>query len=124
MAMAVTRSKSSSHATALLKPATRKTTRNARPAAPSKPALKVKGSKTPPIDLPILYFETAKDLENSLDREYDTSTGFWLKLARSSLGVPCVNTAKAIEIALCFGWINGCGRGVDDNFYLARYTPR
>ena len=75
-------------------------------------------------DLPIHTFATASDLLKFLDRSHATSPGFYLKLAKKTCGMPSVSSAEALDIALCYGWINGRGNGLDDNWYLARYTPR
>ena len=77
-----------------------------------------------PTDLPIYSFPSAKELEAHLDQEHTTSPGFHLKLARKSSGIPSVTAAEAVELALCFGWINGQGNSFDDDWYLMRYTQR
>lgn len=80
--------------------------------------------KAPPSDLPIRSFPSAQAFEAFLEREHATSSGIHLKLARKSSGIESVSPQEALDIALCFGWINGQGNGFDENWYLARYTPR
>ena len=77
-----------------------------------------------PSDLPILAFPSAQTFESFLAREHATSPGIHLKLARKKSGIPSVSPNEALEVALCYGWINGQGNQCDDDFYLARYTPR
>jgi uncharacterized protein YdeI (YjbR/CyaY-like superfamily) len=80
--------------------------------------------KAPPSDLPIYSFSSATEFEAFLDRENKTAPGFYLKIAKKSSGIPSVSAAEAVEVALCFGWIDGRANGLDSNWWLARYTPR
>ncbi len=48
----------------------------------------------------------------------------WIRLAKKGSGVASVSYAEAVEVALCYGWIDGQARSLDDDFYLQRYTPR
>ncbi len=77
-----------------------------------------------PDDLPIHSFSSAAELESWLERSHESSDGFWLKLAKKSSGVPSVSFAEALELALCFGWIDSQRRGLEESFYLQRFTPR
>ena len=45
-------------------------------------------------------------------------------MAKKGSGVASVSYAEAVEVALCYGWIDGQARSIDDDFYLQRYTPR
>jgi uncharacterized protein YdeI (YjbR/CyaY-like superfamily) len=56
--------------------------------------------------------------------EHVTSTGLWLKLAKKGCPDPSVSYAEALDVALCFGWIDGQKRPVDDQYWLQRFTPR
>ncbi|KAK1149668.1 hypothetical protein N8T08_005220 [Aspergillus melleus] len=80
--------------------------------------------KPPPPDLPIHPFSSAKDLESFLEREHSTASGFYLKLAKKASGIPSVSAAEAVEVALCFGWIDGRANPFDKDWWLVRYTPR
>jgi uncharacterized protein YdeI (YjbR/CyaY-like superfamily) len=77
-----------------------------------------------PDDLPVLLFASAPDLEAWLEREHAHSDGVWLKLAKKGSGVESVTQAEAVEAGLCFGWIDGQVRRLDDRHYLQRFTPR
>ncbi|KIW26187.1 uncharacterized protein PV07_09301 [Cladophialophora immunda] len=81
-------------------------------------------SKPLPTDLPIHTFPGAQHFEAFLDREHTTAPGCYLKLAKKSAGVPSISAAEAVEVALCFGWIDGRANGVDEDWWLVRYTPR
>ena len=81
-------------------------------------------TKPHPSDLPIHSFSTANELEAFLEREHLTAPGFHLKLAKKASGIPSVTAAEAVEIALCFGWIDGRTNAYDRDWWLVRYTPR
>lgn len=80
--------------------------------------------KAPPSDLPIHSFSSANEFEAFLDREHITAPGFYLKIAKKASGIPSVSAPEAVEIALCFGWIDGRANRLDDHWWLVRYTPR
>ena len=48
----------------------------------------------------------------------------WVKLAKKSSGHASITYAEAVEGALCYGWIDGHARGLDDHWHLQRFTPR
>jgi uncharacterized protein YdeI (YjbR/CyaY-like superfamily) len=75
-------------------------------------------------DLPVILFASAAELEAWLEVEHAESEGLWLKIARKDSGVESVSYAEAVELGLCFGWIDGQARRFDDRHYLQRYTPR
>jgi len=75
-------------------------------------------------DLPILLFAGPVDLEAWLDANAATSPGLWLKIAKKGAPEPSVTYAEALELALCFGWIDSQKRGLDDTHFLQRFTPR
>lgn len=75
-------------------------------------------------DLPILLFAGPADLEAWLEANAATSPGLWLKIAKKGAPEPSVTYAEALELALCFGWIDSQKRGLDDTHFLQRFTPR
>jgi uncharacterized protein YdeI (YjbR/CyaY-like superfamily) len=75
-------------------------------------------------DLPVHLFATRSELEAWLEGNHDSSSGFWLKIAKQGSGVESVDYAEALELALCFGWIDSQKRGFDQSFFLQRFTPR
>ena len=48
----------------------------------------------------------------------------WLKIAKKNSGIASVDYQQAVEVALCYGWIDGLVRRFDDDFYVQRFTPR
>ncbi|HEX6687284.1 MAG TPA: YdeI/OmpD-associated family protein [Solirubrobacterales bacterium] len=75
-------------------------------------------------DLPILLFAAPPELEAWLEEENAGSAGIWLKIAKKDSGVKSVSYAEALELALCFGWIDSQKRGFDEKHFLQRFTPR
>jgi uncharacterized protein YdeI (YjbR/CyaY-like superfamily) len=75
-------------------------------------------------DLPILLFAGPDDLEAWLEANAATSSGLWVKIAKKGAPEPSVTYAEALELALCFGWIDSQKRGLDDTHFLQRFTPR
>ncbi|GAA3998283.1 YdeI/OmpD-associated family protein [Sphingomonas humi] len=78
--------------------------------------------------LPILHFEDAAALEAWLDDQPADAgpahKGIWLKIAKKDRGVRSVSVSEAIDVGLCFGWIDGLINRFDEDYYLVRYTPR
>ena len=77
-----------------------------------------------PDDLPVLEFATQTELEEWLEREHATAPGVYVRLAKKGAGVPSVTYPQIVEACLCFGWIDGISRRLDDRFYVQRITPR
>jgi uncharacterized protein YdeI (YjbR/CyaY-like superfamily) len=75
-------------------------------------------------DLPIIAFASAAELESWLEENHAGCGGLWLKIAKKDSGVESVSYAEALELALCFGWIDSQKRGFDRKYFLQRFTPR
>lgn len=75
-------------------------------------------------DLPILLFASPAELEAWLEDNHAAVEGAWLKIAKKDSGVESVTYAEALELALCFGWIDSQKRGFDERYFLQRFTPR
>ena len=75
-------------------------------------------------ELPILPFASAAALEAWLEEQHASAPGVWLQIAKKGTGIATVTYAEALEVALCFGWIDGQKRGFDERFFLQRFTPR
>src|SRR5512139_914129 len=73
---------------------------------------------------PIIAFKDTEAFEKWLEKNVDDQTGLWLKLAKAGKRVPSITYPEAVEVALCFGWIDGLKRGLDDTHWLQRFTPR
>ncbi|HSE81312.1 MAG TPA: YdeI/OmpD-associated family protein [Gaiellaceae bacterium] len=73
---------------------------------------------------PILAFASQAEWEAWLDVEHASSDGVWLKFAKKGSGVESVVYAEALEVALCYGWIDSQVKSLDERFYLQKFTPR
>jgi uncharacterized protein YdeI (YjbR/CyaY-like superfamily) len=73
---------------------------------------------------PILAFKSAEDFATYLAGEPRGSKGFWLKLSKAGTPKATISKAEAIEVALCWGWIDGQLDKFDDQHFLVRMTPR
>jgi uncharacterized protein YdeI (YjbR/CyaY-like superfamily) len=74
--------------------------------------------------LEIVQPAAADDWEAWLDDHHADAPGVWLKLGKKGCPVPSIGYAQALDVALCFGWIDGQIRGLDAHFTLRRFTPR
>ena len=75
-------------------------------------------------DLPIIPFASRDAWGAWLEGQHATSDGLWLKFAKKYSGLETVTYDQAVEIALCYGWIDGQVRSLDEDYYLQRFTPR
>lgn len=76
------------------------------------------------IDFPVMPFESKKKWASWLAEQHDKSTGIWLKIAKKGSGIPTVTYDEALEVALCYGWIDGQKGSFDDQYWLQKFTPR
>ncbi len=74
--------------------------------------------------LPILYFANQEAWSDWLAEHHADSAGVWIKLARKGSGFPSVSRDEALDLALCYGWIDSQGRSYDEHHWLQRFTPR
>jgi uncharacterized protein YdeI (YjbR/CyaY-like superfamily) len=75
-------------------------------------------------DDPIVYAETPAKFEAWLRKNHDKSDGIWLAIAKKAGVAKSVSYVEAVEIALCWGWIDGQKQKLDDDHSLQRFTPR
>ena len=75
-------------------------------------------------ELPTLTFESKKKFADWLAKNHDKSAGLWLKIAKKAAGIPTVTYAEALDVALCYGWIDGQKGSFDDKYFLQKFTPR
>lgn len=75
-------------------------------------------------ELPIKAFASKTKWAEWLAKQHDKSAGVWLKLAKKDSGIPSVTYEEALDVALCYGWIDGQKKGFDDKYWLQKFTPR
>jgi uncharacterized protein YdeI (YjbR/CyaY-like superfamily) len=81
-------------------------------------------STSPSDDLPVLGFATRELWYAWLADQHTSSSGLWLKIAKKGSGIDSVDYQQALEVALCWGWIDGQRGRFDELHFLTRFTPR
>jgi uncharacterized protein YdeI (YjbR/CyaY-like superfamily) len=97
-----------------LKPSTR------RPAAPK---LGVVPSVVPNPKA-IRAFKNEAAFDAWLAKNHDKAPEVWIKIFKKASGKPSIDASQGIDVALCWGWIDGIRKPLDDEAFLQRYTPR
>jgi uncharacterized protein YdeI (YjbR/CyaY-like superfamily) len=72
----------------------------------------------------IKVFATEAAFEQWLSAHHDVEPEIWIKVHKKSTGLASVTTAQALDVALCWGWIDGIRKGFDEQSFLQRYSPR
>src|SRR5215475_11492375 len=81
-------------------------------------------TKPNPAALPVHLFEDDAAWEAWLAKEHAKAAGLWLRIAKAASNVKSVSYAEALDVALCYGWIDGQKKGFDDTTWLQKFTPR
>ncbi|MDC2891440.1 YdeI/OmpD-associated family protein [Psychrosphaera algicola] len=69
-------------------------------------------------------FQTPELFATWLEQNHDTKTELWLKIFKKSSKIPTITWGEAVIEGLCWGWIDGVKKSLDDDAYLQRFTPR
>ena len=69
-------------------------------------------------------FESAAGFERWLEKHHARETELWVRIYKKATGIPTVTHAEALDVALCWGWIDGIRKGLDEASFLQRFTPR
>jgi uncharacterized protein YdeI (YjbR/CyaY-like superfamily) len=72
----------------------------------------------------IRSFRTEAAFERWLSTHHDRETEVWLRIFKKDSGASTVTPAQALDVALCWGWIDGIRKAFDGQSFLQRYTPR
>jgi uncharacterized protein YdeI (YjbR/CyaY-like superfamily) len=72
----------------------------------------------------IKSFRTEAAFETWMRTNHARETEVWLRLYKKGSGIPTVTNAEALDVALCWGWIDGIRKAFDERSFLQRYTPR
>jgi uncharacterized protein YdeI (YjbR/CyaY-like superfamily) len=81
-------------------------------------------SKPQRSELPTLAFATQRAFATWLSKHHASADGLWIKMAKAKSGIESINYQEALELALCWGWIDGQSRRVDDTWFVQKFTPR
>jgi uncharacterized protein YdeI (YjbR/CyaY-like superfamily) len=77
-----------------------------------------------PNEKRIKSFRTEAAFERWLAAHHDRETEVWLRIFKKESGMPTVTPAQALDVALCWGWIDAVRKSFDERSFLQRYTPR
>src|SRR5690349_10514148 len=81
-------------------------------------------TSTKELDLPVKLFKTPAAWEKWLETNHVKSKGIWMQIAKKNSGLSSATYQEALDVALCFGWIDGQKRPFDARTWLQRFTPR
>jgi uncharacterized protein YdeI (YjbR/CyaY-like superfamily) len=70
------------------------------------------------------FFETPADFRRWLAANHDARAELWVGYYKKATGKPSITWEESVDEALCFGWIDGIRRSIDDQAYKNRFTPR
>jgi uncharacterized protein YdeI (YjbR/CyaY-like superfamily) len=72
----------------------------------------------------VVFFETPTEFRAWLEANHETATELWVGFHKKATGRPSMIWQEAVEQALCFGWIDGIRKSVDEDSFTNRFTPR
>lgn len=75
-------------------------------------------------DPPVITFATQAEFERWLAEHFTCQAGLWMKIAKKASGITSISHLEALDVALCYGWIDGQRRALDDDYFLQKFTPR
>ncbi|MGE0636041.1 MAG: YdeI family protein [Bacteroidia bacterium] len=76
------------------------------------------------ITLPTIEFKTSEAFETWLEKHHKNSNGLWLKIFKKGSGKKTISYMEALDVALCYGWIDGQKNAYDEQAYLQKFCPR
>lgn len=75
------------------------------------------------VEYPIFIFATQDAWEKWLEKGHNKRSGVWIKFAKKSSGIKSVTYKEALDVALCYGWIDSLVKSFDDKYYIQKFTP-
>ena len=72
----------------------------------------------------VIAFRDAAEFEAWLEAHTGQRAGVWLKIAKRGSGVPSLTAEEAVDAGLCYGWVSGQRKSLDEVYYLQKYVPR
>lgn len=76
------------------------------------------------MEVPVIYAQKAAAWETWLSKNHMNQQGVWLKIAKKASGLPAITHNEALDIALCYGWIDGQRKSYDTDYFIQKFTPR
>ena len=78
----------------------------------------------PKADDALEYFAKPADFERWLRKHHAKASCIWVKYAKKKSGIPSIDWNQAVDVALCYGWIDGQAKSLDGTYSMQRFTPR
>ncbi|WP_238162568.1 YdeI family protein [Cohnella sp. AR92] len=75
-------------------------------------------------ELPIVSFADPLSFESWMDNNCDSSPGIRLQIAKKNSGILTISYKEALDVALCYGWVDSQKEAFDEKTWLQRFTPR
>ena len=72
----------------------------------------------------ITFFQSPSEFRTWLEEHHNSSSELWVGFHKKSSGKPSITWPEAVDEALCFGWIDGVRKSIDESSYTIRFTPR
>ena len=76
------------------------------------------------VSMPVVAFQTAKEWRTWLSKNSQASIGVWLKISKKDSKEKTITYAEALEESLCYGWIDGQKKSLDEQAWLQKFCPR
>ena len=74
--------------------------------------------------MPIIEFESPETFENWLIENHESSTGLWVKIFKKISEKKTISYSEALYVALCYGWIDGQKKALDQQSWIQKFCPR
>lgn len=75
-------------------------------------------------EYPVKPFKTADAYEAWLLKNHAKADGIWLKISKAKSGIRSITHPEALDISLCYGWIDGMRKGLGEDYFVQKFTPR
>ncbi len=82
------------------------------------------GTSPAQAEPPVVFFVDRPAFEAWLEQHGAEPAGVWIKVAKKASGIRSLTEDEAVDVGLCFGWISGQRKSLDDSHYLQKYVPR
>lgn len=77
-----------------------------------------------PSPVNVTFFNTPADFRAWLEQYHQTAQELWVGYRKKGTGMPSITWPESVDEALCYGWIDGVRKSIDETCYCIRFTPR
>lgn len=71
-----------------------------------------------------IFFSNQSDFRKWLEKHHDAKDELWVGYYKKDSGIPSIDWPQSVDEALCYGWIDGIRKSLDEKSYMIRFTPR